>query len=364
MITKEECDTIRSLLEQAWRPMFLFDDDPDGLCSFCLLYRYANKGKGVVVKNSPVVTEEIYAKKVESYGPDLLVILDKPKVEQEFLSSISIPVIWIDHHEPQNPAESHVHYFNPLNHTDVSTPTTYQCWRVVSGKGLQSESNDVWFAAVGCIGDWFFPEIIAEQFKDQFPGLLPEDITTAPSALFRKDSKVGMLSKVLYFLLKGRLKECEKHFKILTRVNDPREILEQSSAQGKYLFKWYKKINEEYERLLEMALSMIDDSPFLTAIIPQNKFSFSSELSNEVFYHHPEKVIILGRSSSGYTKGSIRTSFSISLPDAVSHALMGVDGYGGGHPQACGFRVNDADFDLFLTRLKENITAQITALAS
>ena len=54
MITLEE---IKGYLEKSVNPLFFFDDDADGLCSFLLLYRYFKKGKYVPLKSSPALEE-------------------------------------------------------------------------------------------------------------------------------------------------------------------------------------------------------------------------------------------------------------------------------------------------------------------
>jgi hypothetical protein len=51
------------------RPIFLFHDDADGLCSFLLLYRYKKEGKGIVVKSRPSVDSK-FSKPVLEYDPD------------------------------------------------------------------------------------------------------------------------------------------------------------------------------------------------------------------------------------------------------------------------------------------------------
>ena len=44
MLTKKQINEIREHLEKAQNPLFFFDNDPDGLCSFLLLQRYIGRG--------------------------------------------------------------------------------------------------------------------------------------------------------------------------------------------------------------------------------------------------------------------------------------------------------------------------------
>ena len=50
-------------------------------------------------------------------------------------------------------------------------------------------------------------------------------------------------------------------------------------------------------------------------------------------------------------KCSIRSS-NIILPPLVEKALVGLNGYGGGHEHACGFNIKTADFEEFVRRLR------------
>ncbi|MBI2138648.1 hypothetical protein HYU13_03605, partial [Candidatus Woesearchaeota archaeon] len=51
---------------------------------------------------------------------------------------------------------------------------------------------------------------------------------------------------------------------------------------------------------------------------------------------------------------SLRCEFR-QLDQAVAKALIGVEGYGGGHEHACGANVKKADFERFLGNLKSEL---------
>ena len=89
---------IRKLLDESENPLFLYDDDPDGLCSYLLLRKYLGRGKGMVVKTAHFVNSSLI-KVVRTYSPDKIFILDVAKVSQDFVDKINIPIIWIDHHD-------------------------------------------------------------------------------------------------------------------------------------------------------------------------------------------------------------------------------------------------------------------------
>ena len=83
---------IRSYLQKSENPLIIFDDDPDGLCSFLLIKRHFNKAEGYVLKGSPYVTPEL-ASKIKNFYPDLILILDLPVLAQEFVDKVNVPII-------------------------------------------------------------------------------------------------------------------------------------------------------------------------------------------------------------------------------------------------------------------------------
>ena len=60
MLTKKQVTEIREHLHHANEPLFLFDNDPDGLCSFLLLQKYVKKGKGFPIKSFPDLNETYF----------------------------------------------------------------------------------------------------------------------------------------------------------------------------------------------------------------------------------------------------------------------------------------------------------------
>src|SRR3989344_3178091 len=85
MLTQKQVSEIREHLNNAQNPLFFFDNDPDGLCSFILLQRYIKRGKGFPVKSSPL--DKSYLRRIEELNPDSIFILDIPSVSEEFLSN-------------------------------------------------------------------------------------------------------------------------------------------------------------------------------------------------------------------------------------------------------------------------------------
>ena len=53
MLNKKELDEIKENLEMSQNPLFFFDNDVDGLCSFLILRRSIGRGRGVAIKSFP-----------------------------------------------------------------------------------------------------------------------------------------------------------------------------------------------------------------------------------------------------------------------------------------------------------------------
>lgn len=342
MLRHEEITRIRSELDNCKRPLFFFHDDADGLSSFLLFYRHKKEGRGVVVKTHPKMDSR-FARKVAEYQADKVFILDIPIVEQNFfdeVAGLNVPMIWIDHHNPQD--VQHALCFNPRRKNPKDdTCVTRICYEVVK--------SDLWIAMVGSVGDWQKPAYW-DSFVSEYPDLIGKEMSRPEQAMF--SSRFGELVKVFSFVLKGKTEDVVNCMKVLTRIESPYEILEQTTPSGKFLFKRYGKIKEYYDNLLKSAMHRVTNDRLFVFIYKGERYSFSSELSNEIVYYHPSKTILVGREKSGEIKYSIR-SIRFNLPNVIKTALSGVDGYGGGHEHACGACVKAKDNDLFIKQFRE-----------
>ena len=339
-LSKNQITQLRDHLDNCKNPLFFFDDDQDGLCSFLQLYRYKKEGKGIIVKTTPKLGS-IFVNKVNEYQPDKIFILDIAVVEQDFLDEMKVPVIWIDHHGPFE--RDNVKYFNPrISNWEDNHPTSYMCHQVVQ--------QDLWIATIGCVADWFIPTFIND-FKKEYPDLIDKPYKMAGDIIY--NTKLGFLTRIFAFVLKGNTNEVMKSIKVLTRIESPYEILKQETAQGKYIYKRYGEANKMYEPLIKDVLRTAEktDEKLVLFKYTDNKTSFTSELSNEAIYRHPDKIILIAREKNDEMKCSIRSS-KIILPPLVEKCLIGLEGYGGGHEHACGLNVKTADFEEFVKRFK------------
>ncbi|MBI2137774.1 hypothetical protein HYU12_04625 [Candidatus Woesearchaeota archaeon] len=277
MLTEKQYSEIRNELLESSKPLFLFHDDPDGLTSFLLLYRLIGRGNGMMVKAVPKVDSRfIEAAKNPVY--DKIFIMDVAMVEQSFVDEAKKPVIWIDHH--QIIKLQGVKYYNPReSNIKDNQPASYLCYKAAG------REEDLWIAMAGIVGDWTIPEF-ASQFAEKYPDLWSDKIKKPDDALF--ETKLGEIIKIMSFALKGPTSDALKCVKILTRINNPYEILEGKTPAAKYLYTKYEKINNEYAKIYQKAEKAITNEKFLIYTY-KGEQSFSGEISNEMLHFHPNK---------------------------------------------------------------------------
>lgn len=332
-------DVVKDALIHCKKPLFIFDDDVDGLCAFLLLYRNVKVGRGMPAKSAKGV-DEAFIRRVKEYDPDKVFILDIAVVSQEFLDEIDCEVVWIDHHPPLQ--RTKVLQYNPLINSDkeIRKPTSWLCYELVE--------ENLWIAMAGIIGDWTLPKELVPKFREDFPDMLPENITTPEQALFSSD--IGLLAKMFNFILKGEMKTILQCMKVLTKIADPQEILKQTTPEGKFIYKRFAHLNTYYEELLERAKPSESE---LLVFTYTGKYSFTSELSNELLFRHPDKVIVVAREKDGSMRSSLRSS-KYNIRDMLQSTFTKIDGKGGGHENACGASIPIDQWDEFLSLLMES----------
>jgi single-stranded DNA-specific DHH superfamily exonuclease len=341
-LTEKQYNKLRKELEESKRPLFFFHDDPDGLCSFLLLYRYIKEGKGIVVKSSPKIDSK-FIQKVKEYEPDKIFILDIAIVTQDFIDAVSPPIIWIDHHEPLD--RDNIQYFNPRikDHED-NVPVSELCYYIVK--------QDMWLAEIGAVSDWHLPSFNKE-FTEKYPKLLSTKIKKPDKAIY--ESELGKLISIFSMILKGKTSDVIKCVKVLTRIQEPDEILKHDTPPSRFIHKRYKKVYSEYKKVLNQVLKQEVDDKLIIFIYSADRMSFTKELSNEILYRFPKKVILIAREKSGEMKCSLRSPPNVLLPPILQKALFTVQGYGGGHEHACGAVIKKEDFPQFIENLKKQL---------
>ena len=340
MIPEDKIEELKSAFENSAKPLVFFDDDPDGVCSFLLFYKMNPEARGVIFKAAGSL-DETFLTKIKEHHPDKVFILDVPKVKQEFIEK-SGDTYWLDHHSVTE--LKGMKYYNPMQYSngEDNRPTSYWAYKVTQ--------DNLWIAMVGCTGDWFIAEDLRAEFEEKYPDLLPKEIKEPQDALF--NTELGKLARIFSFSLKGKTKDAMTCVKVLTRINDPYEILNQTSSKGRFIYKKYEKINKIYQDIKSEI--QITDEPLILFEYSDDKMSLTSDLSNEILYEHPEKFIIIARSKGDDMRCSLRST-KYEVRPILEKALEGLNGSGGGHLHACGANIAGKDFENFIENIKSQL---------
>jgi single-stranded DNA-specific DHH superfamily exonuclease len=349
MISQKQIEEIREHLEKAQNPIFLFDNDPDGLCSFLLLRRYIGRGKGFPVKSFPGLTDS-YVRKVNELNADYVFILDKPVVDEDFFKEIektNVPVVWIDHHKLQQKVPPFVNYYNSLKNSEGGEPVTYMSYKISDKK------EDLWIALIGCISDMFFPEFYSD-FKKKYPDLAINS-DNAPEVLYK--SVIGKMCRIMSFALKDRTTNVISMIRFLIESETPYDILEKNSKNYN-MHKRFEQIDRKYQKFLNKAREVEKNSDNKNILFFQygGDLSISSDISNELKYDFPEKVVVVAYVIGAKTNISVRGK---KIREKVLDVIKNLeDATGGGHEDAVGARVKTEDLERFRNNLENMIDSK------
>lgn len=324
MLATTELQEIREQLELSQNPLFFFDNDADGLCSYIILRRAINRGKGVAIKSFPDLNET-YLRKIEELNPDSIFILDKPQVSKGFIDELEkrgIPVTWIDHHEVQVEEEllEKVSYYNSF---PTSEPVTYICQKIFDKK------EDLWIAMIGCTSDVYTPDF-AEKFEEEHPELFNSKIS-AFDAL--NSTEIGKFARMLNFGLMDTTTNILNMMRYLISANGPYDLLEENH-KTKSFHKRYSDLLRELEKLMKKAEEQINTKDKILFFTYGGQTSMSSEVSNRLYYEHRDKLIVVIYKRENKANISLRGK---NVKNILAKTLTKIEGSkGGGHEEACG----------------------------
>ena len=344
MLTEKQVKEIRSHLDKAQNPLFLFDSDNDGLCSFLLLQKYSGRGKGFPVKTSPKLTKD-YFRKVRELEPDYIFILDQPEVSREFFEEvreINLPIVWIDHHEIENnEIPNFVNYYNPLfNKKKSNEPVTALCYQIANKK------EDRWIAVIGCIADKFVPKFYSE-FRKEFPELT---IDSKDAFEIYYNSKIGEIATMFSFALMDRTTNVINMMRLLIKIKSPYDVLEENSKTSS-MHKRSNELYSKYKGLIKKAKEEIKNSGKLFFFKYGGDISMSADLANRLAYLFPDKVIVVAKISDYKAGLSIRGK---NIRDKVIKSIEDLEGAtGGGHKDAAGAQMRVEYLDKFEKELRK-----------
>lgn len=342
MLSKQQIIDIREHLENAQNPIFLFDNDPDGLCSFLLLQRFISRGRGVAIKSLPDL-DKSYFTKVEEFKADYIFVLDKPVINPEFIALAeknNIPLVHIDHHNV--PKTKIDFYYNTFYESGKNEPVSYLCYKIANRK------EDDWIAAVGCITDAFLPEFIGE-ISEKYPELMGHKYKTAYDILY--NTKFGEICQIISFGLRDKTSNVVAMMKFLMNAHSPSDLLEESSKTKSFL-KRFNEINEKYQKILKKAEGcLLGDVLWFSYA---GEMSINQYVANELMYKYPGKVIVVGYARGNVSNLSLRWNKDIRTPTV--NALVDIEGAtGGGHEHATGARMPTDKIEIFKKKLFEEI---------
>ncbi|MFH1649708.1 MAG: DHHA1 domain-containing protein, partial [Candidatus Woesearchaeota archaeon] len=251
-------------------------------------------------------------------------------------------VIWIDHHaQTEQVSSPRLTVINPLLEEMPPWPTSYWAYQVVK--------REVWLAMVGIAYDWMYMKEMSLLLSKEYPNLT--DLKIKDPAKQKFETPIGKLSTIIQFNMKGTAQDAMQSIKILTRVESPYEILEQSSARGRFIHRRFDKLNAQYQKILQ-SLEVSSDQLYVYVLQPD--LAIASELANEVMYNHPTKELVVAKPYLERYFCSVRGgSRDIRIP--MLAAIEGLDASGGGHDKSCGLNIKQEDFEEFLKRFRKEL---------
>jgi len=346
---EKKAELVRQALESCIRPIFFFHDDPDGATSFLQLYKLKGEGKGVIVKTGPVLNEDM-VRRVAEFDADKIFVLDLAMIEQGFIENTKVPIVWLDHHDIVD--HFNTTYINSRSWGDETPPCVMAYY--ITGKA------DPWIALVGSCGDWYTPpKDLVEVCKEKYPGLFDDSAVLPEDFSFK--TRVGELIQILSFNLKGTSSDAMNSLKVFARIEGPMELLDQSTPRAKWLVRRYQKIKTSYESLKKDAIAALEKQKGIVAAFTseRDRYAITKDLSNELSYLFPDKVLLIGREKNSEIRTSIRSSRHGPIIDkAVERSLVGLEARGGGHPHACGANIKKEDFSRFIDNLRRELSVE------
>jgi len=339
MLNKSQLEEIRNQLEASQNPLFFYDNDVDGLCSFLILRRSLDRGKGVAIKSFPDLKAQ-YTHKVEELNPDLIVILDKAELDPEFANHAEekgIPILWIDHHKTKTPKETvdKTSYYTTFPEAE---PVSYITQKIFN------RPKDIWLSLIGCIGDVYMPDF-AEQFSKENPDLLP---STENAFTALQTTTLGKIARKLNFGLMDTTTNILKLIKYLFKATTPYDLLEENE-ETKQFHKRSNQLEEFYQKQIEKAESHFNPESKLLFFAYSGNTSMSSEISNRLAFNHKDKLIVTAFLRPEKANISVRGHDALKITKAATKDILGATG--GGHPEATGAMVPISDFQTFKSNI-------------
>lgn len=340
MLSLKQLRELREHLDKSQNPLFLFDNDVDGLCSAVILQRASGKGKSIAIKSFPGL-DSTYLKRIDELSPDYIFILDKAEVELDFLKGVyerGLPLVCIDHHPMEIPKEKMnlMSYYSSAE--NGGEPTTFLAHMIYERK------EDEWLAMIGCIGDVYKPAF-AKSFSKENPELFNNQLTPF-EAMYK--TEIGKLTSMLNFGLKDTTTNVLAIIRLLTKAKSVYDLLEENS-NTRTLHKRYKDLNSICQKQVEKGNKNVGKKSVYLEY--SGETSMSSEISNRLMFDNPEKDIIVVFNKNESARVSLRGKNAKKIVDNVILKIPGA--VGGGHELACGAKIPSNEVETFKAGLKK-----------
>jgi single-stranded DNA-specific DHH superfamily exonuclease len=324
MLSKEQLNEIRELLFNSQNPLFFFDNDADGLCSFLIMQRSLGRGKGIPIKSYPALSSQ-YLRKVSELNPDRIFVLDKAEVSEEFIKGVkmkNLEIVWIDHHKSLTSEElqKETKYFNTY---PDSEPTTY------IAQNIFNRNQDLWLAMIGCIADVYMPPF-AKDFEDKYPELFNSNLSAFESLHL---TEIGKYAMMLNFGLMNSITNVVKLIKLLSKSKGPYDLNEEN-FYTKEFHKRYNELNSELQKLSKKAKEKKSINKKFIYFIYSGATSMSAILASKIYFQNPNKTIVVGYKRPEKINLSIRGENALKFTNKIIKEIEGSTG--GGHEQATG----------------------------
>jgi len=341
MLDKQQINEIKEHLENAQNPLFLYDNDADGFCSYILLRKYLGRGRGVAIRTHPGI-DIGYVRKIQELRADYVFVLDKPSLGDSFVKEVDqmgIPIVWLDHHQTDEFHEGVFSYNSSKQGSKESEPVTRVCYEVTKRK------EDLWIAMIGCIADNFMPDFF-EDFAERYLSFWgqKEEIKKPFDAYYK--TGIGLISRAIGFGLKDSITNVVLLQNFLISCRSPDEMMSELDSYSNF-GKKYREIKKKYDYLISRAKSDTDDK--ILFFTYSGDLSISSEISNELCYFYPKKIIVVAFDNGGISNLSLRGNNVKGLIEKILPQIEGASG--GGHKDAVGVRLMSKDLNKFKEEL-------------
>ncbi len=346
MLSKKQVSEIFEHLEKAQNPVFLYDNDADGLCSYVLFRRYLGRGKGVAVRTYPEI-DIGYAKKIQELGADYVFVLDKPFLGTAFLQELEnlhLPIVWIDHHlvDRSKYTYSNLIVYNSADKKGKAEPVTALAYQITK------RVEDLWIAMMGCIADHHWPSF-SNEFSKLYPDFWIKKKTKKPFDIYYS-SEIGLVARAIGFGLKDSVSHVVYLQNLLISSKNPGDLMKDLESNSSFGVK-YREIRHRYDSLLSETESLFGKKFIFFKY--GGAMSMSSDLANELSYKNPRSYVVVAYQNGAVNNLSLRGKDVRKFVEKMLPKFPGSSG--GGHKNAVGVRIATKDLDEFEIMLKEII---------